>query len=227
MMQKPTPLVLNAGAALCGVAAGVAFGVGGIVPLALGMLVLIFVAMTFGPSVVTVASRFGLLDPKRDMRVRGWRKVGAATVRWPGAILVASIAVSLIGLLALPGYQTSYNDRNYLPKDIESNVGYAAAERHFSPARLNPEVLMVESDQDLRNPADFIVIDRDIMTCDPSEILGTRVLRTVIDGEQSLEELGQRIFERILAIASGEQSKSEALGVGEEEFAPWPIGVTG
>ena len=35
-MQKPTPLVLNAGAALCGVAAGVAFGVGGIVPLALG-----------------------------------------------------------------------------------------------------------------------------------------------------------------------------------------------
>jgi altronate hydrolase len=39
--------------------------------------------------------------------------------------------------------------------------------------------------------------------------------------------LGQRIFERILAIASGEQSKSEALGVGEEEFAPWPIGVTG
>ena len=130
------------------------------VPLALGMLVLIFVAMTFGPSVVTVASRFGLLDPKRDMRVRGWRKVGAATVRWPGAILVASIAVSLIGLLALPGYQTSYNDRNYLPADIESNVGYAAAERHFSPARLNPEVLMVESDQDLRNPADFIVIDK-------------------------------------------------------------------
>ena len=50
---------------------------------------------------------------------------------------------------------------------------------------------------------------------------------TVIDGELSLEELGQAIFERILAIASVEQSKSEALGVGEEEFAPRPIGVTG
>ncbi|MBB2991220.1 RND superfamily putative drug exporter [Mycolicibacterium iranicum] len=130
------------------------------VPLALGMLVLICVAMTFGPAVVTVASKFGLLEPKRAMRVRGWRKIGAATVRWPGAILVASVAVSLIGLLALPGYQTSYNDRNYLPADIESNVGYAAAERHFSPARLNPEILMVESDHDLRNPADFIVIDK-------------------------------------------------------------------
>ena len=130
------------------------------VPLALGMLVLICVAMTFGPAVVVVASRFGLLEPKRAMRVRGWRKIGAATVRWPGAILVASVAVSLIGLLALPGYQTSYNDRNYLPPDIQSNVGYAAAERHFSPARLNPEMLMVETDRDLRNSADFIVIDK-------------------------------------------------------------------
>ncbi|WP_349269628.1 membrane protein [Mycolicibacterium parafortuitum] len=130
------------------------------VPLALGMLVLIAVAMTFGPGLVTVASKFGLLDPKRAMRVRGWRKIGAVTVRWPGAILVASVAVSLIGLLALPGYQTSYNDRNYLPDDIQSNVGYAAAERHFSPARLNPEVLMVESDHDLRNSADFIVIEK-------------------------------------------------------------------
>jgi hypothetical protein len=31
--------------------------------------------------------------------------------------------------------------------------------------------------------ADFIVIDRDVMTCEPKEILGTRVLRTVIGGE--------------------------------------------
>jgi altronate hydrolase len=50
---------------------------------------------------------------------------------------------------------------------------------------------------------------------------------TVIDGEQSIEELGQTIFEHILAVASGSYSKSEAMGVGEEEFAPWPIGVTG
>ena len=31
--------------------------------------------------------------------------------------------------------------------------------------------------------ADFIVIDRDVMTCEPREILGTRVLRTVVGGE--------------------------------------------
>ncbi|ORE91951.1 UxaA family hydrolase [Acuticoccus yangtzensis] len=49
----------------------------------------------------------------------------------------------------------------------------------------------------------------------------------VIDGQKSLEAMGEEIFAHILRIASGEKSKSEALGVGEEEFSPWPIGVTG
>ncbi|MFZ7089507.1 UxaA family hydrolase [Primorskyibacter sp. 2E233] len=49
----------------------------------------------------------------------------------------------------------------------------------------------------------------------------------IIDGTKTLEEMGQEIFEMILAVASGQKSKSEDLGVGEEEFAPWPIGVTG
>ena len=130
------------------------------VPLAVGMLVLILTAMTFGPAVITVASRFGLLEPKRSMRKRGWRKIGAAVVRWPGPILVTSVAASLVGLLALPSYETSYNDRLYLPDDINTNLGYAAAERHFSPARLNPEMLMIETDRDLRNPADMLVIEK-------------------------------------------------------------------
>ncbi|MCY0611572.1 hypothetical protein OVV29_39270, partial [Klebsiella pneumoniae] len=57
----------------------------------------------------------------------------------------------LVGLLTLPGYRTNYNERNYLPADLPANEGYAAAERHFSQARMNPEVLMVESDHDMRN----------------------------------------------------------------------------
>lgn len=130
------------------------------VPLAIGMVVVVITALTLGSAVVTVASRFGLLEPKRAMRVRFWRKLGAAVVRWPGPILVATIALALVGLLALPGYQTNYNDRNYMPADLPANEGYAAAERHFSQARLNPEVLMIESDHDLRNPADFLVINK-------------------------------------------------------------------
>ena len=50
---------------------------------------------------------------------------------------------------------------------------------------------------------------------------------TIIDGLETLDTAGQQIFDRILAIASGEMSKSESQGIGADEFAPWPIGVTG
>jgi RND superfamily putative drug exporter len=130
------------------------------VPLAVGMATGVVVALTLGPAIITVASRFGLLEPKRAMRIRGWRKIGAAIVRWPGPVLLATIALSLVGLVALPGYQPSYNDRKYLPQDLPANEGFAAAERHFSVATMNPELLLIESDHDLRNSADFLVIDK-------------------------------------------------------------------
>ena len=130
------------------------------IPLAIGMMVVILAALTFGAAVVVVASHFGLLEPKRAMRIRSWRRIGALIVRWPGAVLVATTAVCLVGLVTLPGYRAGYNDREYLPGDIPANVGYAAADQHFSQARMNPELLMLETDHDLRNPADFLVINR-------------------------------------------------------------------
>jgi len=47
----------------------------------------------------------------------------------------------------------------------------------------------------------------------------------VIDGEETLEQTGQRIFKLILQTASGDKSKSELNGYGDEEFTPWQIGA--
>ena len=47
----------------------------------------------------------------------------------------------------------------------------------------------------------------------------------IIDGEATIAEMGQRIFEQLLRHASGEKTKSELSGMGENEFVPWPIGV--
>jgi altronate hydrolase len=47
----------------------------------------------------------------------------------------------------------------------------------------------------------------------------------ILDGEVTVEEMGQRIFELILKVASGKKSKSEALGFGNHEFTPWQIGA--
>ena len=49
---------------------------------------------------------------------------------------------------------------------------------------------------------------------------------TVLDGEESVEEAGHRIFDLVLRVASGEKTKSELSGFGAAEFAPWQIGAT-
>ena len=130
------------------------------IPAALGVLVALAAALTLGPAMLVMASHFGLLEPKHATRTRGWRRIGTVIVRWPVPVLVASIALALIGLLALPGYKTSFDARPYVPATAPAAVGYTAAERHFSQARLNPELLMIESDHDMRNPADMIVLER-------------------------------------------------------------------
>jgi altronate hydrolase len=48
---------------------------------------------------------------------------------------------------------------------------------------------------------------------------------SIIDGQATLQEMGQAIFDLLLRTASGQKSKSEIVGMGENEFAPWQIGV--
>jgi altronate hydrolase len=49
---------------------------------------------------------------------------------------------------------------------------------------------------------------------------------TIIDGTETIAQAGERFFELILRVASGERTKSEAFGYGEDEFAPWTLGAT-
>jgi putative drug exporter of the RND superfamily len=131
------------------------------VPCAVGILVAVAVALTLVPAVLIVGSRRGLFEPKRQINAAGWRRVGTATVRWPAPILAAACAIALIGLLALPGYKASYDDQKYIPKDIPANVGYAAAARHFPQARtMMPDILLIETDHDMRNPTDFLILNK-------------------------------------------------------------------
>ena len=47
----------------------------------------------------------------------------------------------------------------------------------------------------------------------------------IIDGRASIQEMGERIFQLVLATASGEYSKSERHGYGQNEFVPWQVGA--
>jgi altronate hydrolase len=48
---------------------------------------------------------------------------------------------------------------------------------------------------------------------------------TVVDDGESIQAVGRRIFERLIDVASGDPTKSEQYGFGDDEFIPWQIGA--
>ncbi|SPM37813.1 putative membrane protein MmpL [Mycobacterium rhizamassiliense] len=127
---------------------------------AISMLFTIAAALTLGPAFLTVGTLFGLFDPKSKAKAHLYRRIGTSVVRWPVPILVASTAAVVLGGIFVPTYKQNYDDRQYQPHNSPANVGFQAADRHFPKSKLFSEMLMIESDHDLRNSADFISLDR-------------------------------------------------------------------
>jgi RND superfamily putative drug exporter len=127
---------------------------------AVSMLFTIAAAMTLGPALLTVGSLFGLFDPRTNVKGHLYRRIGTSVVRWPVPILAASSAVVMLGAVFVPTYRQNYDDRQYQPADAPANLGFQAADRHFPKSKLFSEMLMIETDHDMRNSADFISLDR-------------------------------------------------------------------
>ena len=49
----------------------------------------------------------------------------------------------------------------------------------------------------------------------------------ILDGTATMDEMGEKIFRLILDTCSGKKTKSEDFGLGDHEFVPWQIGITG
>jgi putative drug exporter of the RND superfamily len=127
---------------------------------AISMLFTIAAALTLGPALLTLGSLFGLFDPRGTAKGTLYRRIGTSVVRWPVPILAASTAAVMLGAIFVPTYRQNYDDRQYQPKDSPSNLGFQAADRHFTKSKLFSEMLMIETDHDMRNSADFISLDR-------------------------------------------------------------------
>lgn len=175
------------------------------VPCAVGIMVAVAVALTLVPAVIAIGGRFGLFEPKRAANNRGWRRIGTAIVRWPAPILFASLAITLVGLLTLPGFKPDFNDQHFLPRNIPATDGIDAAARHFPPAAMmSPEILLVETDHDLRNPADFLVLNKlakAVLAVPGIEKVqamtrpeGTPIAHTTIPYLMSAQQAGQQQF---------------------------------
>lgn len=47
----------------------------------------------------------------------------------------------------------------------------------------------------------------------------------IVDGGATIEAMGRQIFQQVLAVASGERTRSELHGYGQSEFVPWQLGA--
>src|SRR6516164_8262909 len=163
--KSVTPVVLGSGLTIAGACYCLTFArlnyfhtMGPAV--AIAMLFTITAALTLGPAFLTVGSLFGLFDPRSKAKAHLYRRIGTSVVRWPVPILAASAAAVMLGAIFVPTYRQNYDDRAYQPANAPSNLGFAAADRHFTKSKLFSEMLMIETDHDMRNSSDFISLDR-------------------------------------------------------------------
>lgn len=146
------------------------------IPSAIGILVVMAASLSLTPALISLAGGAGMLAPRPTRTGRRWRRVGAALTRWPAPILVTAVAA--LALLALPAaaIRNGWNEPVSTPADTGSNLGYAAAERHFEDNHLLPNVVAVQTDHDVRTPAGLIAVER--ITRAVMEIPGVRVVQS-------------------------------------------------
>jgi RND superfamily putative drug exporter len=130
------------------------------IPCAISILVTMVAALTLTPALMGLAVRRGFLQPRPSRTARRWRRVGAVVARWPGPILVTAGGLTLVAALPLAGMRIGWNEPAATPSASESNRGYSANDKHFPANSLLPDVVTVQSDHDLRNPAGLIAIER-------------------------------------------------------------------
>ncbi|MCK8646793.1 MMPL/RND family transporter [Mycobacterium colombiense] len=129
-------------------------------PCAIGILATMVAALTLTPALMKLAIRRGYLEPRPSTTARRWRRVGTTVARWPGPVLITALALTLLVALPLLSMRVGFNEPAATPSSTDSNRGYASADRHFAANALLPDVVAVQADHDLRNPAGLIAIER-------------------------------------------------------------------
>ena len=145
--------------------------------LAIAIGVAFLAAVTLLPAILVLAGPRGWISPRRDLTTRFWRRSGIRIVRRPKAHLVASLIVLIILASCAGLVRYNYDDRKALPDSVESSVGYAAMDRHFSVNSTIPQYLFIQSPHDLRTPE--ALADMEQMAQRVSQLPGIEMVRGI------------------------------------------------
>lgn len=119
------------------------------VTIAIGFLA----SITLLPAMIVLAGRRGWIKPGKELTRRFWRRSGVQIVRKPAIHLAASLVVLLALASCAAFVKFNFDDRQSLPAEAESNIGYEAMAKHFPISTTLQQFILIESpDQDLRTP---------------------------------------------------------------------------
>jgi putative drug exporter of the RND superfamily len=127
-------------------------GVG--MPAAIGMVLAMLAVLTLAPALVSLTGQRSSWLQSPPTRSRWLRRVDIAAIRRPRPFVAAGIAVAVLAIAAVVGLRTDIDPDRYLGAASSSSGG------HFPGGRLLPEIVMIQSDHDLRDPDALIAIDR-------------------------------------------------------------------
>ena len=211
--------------------------------LAIGIGVAFVAAVTLLPAIIVLTGRRRWIKPRRDLTTRFWRRSGIRIVRRPKANLVASLMVLLILAGCLGVVRYNYDDRRTLPDSVESSIGYAAMDRHFSLSSMIPQYLLIQSRHDLRTPE--ALADMEQMAQRMSQLPGIAAVRGVTrpDGTpleaasttRQAGEIGKRLDDASVLIkdrtddlnrlASGSDQLADSLAILRDQITKLMSGV--
>lgn len=183
----------------------------------IGVLLVGLSALTLTPAIMSLAGRLDLLKPPQTGALRyRWRGLGIQVARWPAPILVASGVFALIMMIGLPGVPLGWDETAATSPDTEANRGYRVVDKHFAPNQLQPDVVTIETNHDLRNPGGLSAIER--VTGAIMAITGVRMVQSashpggMVSKQAAMSATGGNVGDRL-------DEFSDLLTTKEETFA--------
>ncbi|WP_090361618.1 RND family transporter [Mycolicibacterium fluoranthenivorans] len=131
-------------------------------PCAVGVFTGMVASLTFLPALLQIVGKRDLARPRttHNRSARRWRAIGTIIARWPGPVLVISGLVLLMCAVPAATLRLGFDELDTLPQNTHVNRGYQAMDRHFPPNRLLPEIVLIKSAHNLRDPAGLIAVER-------------------------------------------------------------------
>ena len=128
--------------------------------IAVSIAVNLVLSLTLTPALLALAGRRGWAEPRESKVAGAWQRVANLVAAHPVRMLTASLVPLAVLAALFPLADLSYDVRDPLPEDVESNQGFALLARHFPVNEVLPDYVLVQADHDLRNTKDLALIER-------------------------------------------------------------------